>query len=128
MEVIRLSGYTENEKLEIAKRHLIPELLGDHGLSAEQVTIDDDAILGIIREYTADAGVRNLERQLATILRKIARKVASGNETAQYEVKGAELEPYLGLPSYEHEFAERHPEIGVTTGPAWTQFGGEIML
>jgi ATP-dependent Lon protease len=128
MEVIRLSGYTENEKLEIAKRHLIPELLGDHGLTAEQVAIDDDAILVIIREYTAEAGVRNLERQLATILRKIARKVASGNETAKYEVKGAELEPYLGLPSYEHEFAERHPEIGVTTGLAWTQFGGEIMF
>jgi ATP-dependent Lon protease len=128
MEVIRLSGYTESEKLEIAKRHLVPELLGDHGLSAERVTIDDDAILAMIREYTAEAGVRNLERQLATILRKIARKVASGNETVKYEVKGAELEPYLGLPSYEHEFAERHPEIGVTTGLAWTQFGGEIMF
>jgi len=128
MEVIRLSGYTETEKLQIAKRHLIPELLGDHGLTAEQVTIDDDAILAVIREYTAEAGVRSLERQLATIMRKIARKVASGNETAKYEVKAADLEPYLGLPSYEHEFAERHAEIGVTTGLAWTQFGGEIMF
>jgi len=128
MEVIRLSGYTESEKLEIAKRHLIPELLGDHGLRAEQVAIDDDAILGIIRDYTAEAGVRNLERKLATVMRKIARKVASGNEAEKYEVKAAELEPYLGLPSYEHEFAERHPEIGVTTGLAWTQFGGEIMF
>ena len=128
MEVIRLSGYTENEKLEIAKRHLIPELLGDHGLRAEQVAIDDDAILSIIRDYTAEAGVRNLERKLATVMRKIARKVASGNEAEKYEVKAAELEPYLGLPSYEHEFAERHPEIGVTTGLAWTQFGGEIMF
>jgi ATP-dependent Lon protease len=128
MEVIRLSGYTETEKLQIAKRHLIPELLGDHGLTAEQVTIEDDAILAVIREYTAEAGVRNLERNLATIMRKIARKVASGNEAEKYEVKAAELEPYLGLPSYEHEFAERHPEIGVTTGLAWTQFGGEIMF
>jgi len=128
MEVIRLSGYTESEKLEIAKRHLIPELLGDHGLRPEQVAIDDDAILAIIRDYTAEAGVRNLERKLATVMRKIARKVASGNETEKYEVKAAELEPYLGLPSYEHEFAERHPEIGVTTGLAWTQFGGEIMF
>ena len=128
MEVIRLSGYTENEKLEIAKRHLIPELLGDHGLNAGQVTIDDDAVLMMIREYTAEAGVRNLERKLATVMRKIARKVASGDEAANYDVKAAELEPYLGLPSYEHEFAERHPEIGVTTGLAWTQFGGEIMF
>jgi ATP-dependent Lon protease len=133
MEVIRLSGYTENEKLEIAKRHLIPELLGDHGLTAEQVTIDDDAILAMIREHTAEAGVRNLERKLATVMRKIARKVASGDQAGapvvhKYEVKAADLEPYLGLPSYEHEFAERHPEIGVTTGLAWTQFGGEIMF
>jgi ATP-dependent Lon protease len=128
MEVIRLSGYTETEKLEIAKRHLIPELLGDHGLKADQMTIGDDAILTIIRDHTAEAGVRNLERKLATIMRKIARKVASGDEAANYEVKAGELEPYLGLPSYEHEFAERHPEIGVTTGLAWTQFGGEIMF
>jgi ATP-dependent Lon protease len=129
MEVIRLSGYTESEKLQIAKRHLIPELLGDHGLTPEQVTFDDDAILAIIREHTAEAGVRNMERKLATIMRKIARKVASGDDpTAKYEVHAAELEPYLGLPSYEHEFAERHPEIGVTTGLAWTQFGGEIMF
>jgi ATP-dependent Lon protease len=129
MEVIRLSGYTESEKLEIAKRHLIPELLGDHGLTPEQVTFDDDAVLTIIREHTAEAGVRNMERKLATIMRKIARKVAGGDDpTAKYEVHAAELEPYLGLPSYEHEFAERHPEIGVTTGLAWTQFGGEIMF
>jgi ATP-dependent Lon protease len=143
MEVIRLSGYTENEKLEIAKRHLIPELLGDHGLTAEQLAIDDDAILAMIRDYTAEAGVRNLERKLATVMRKIARKVASGGPAPspvedeqqaeaptvhKYEVHAAELEPYLGLPSYEHEFAERHPEIGVTTGLAWTQFGGEIMF
>src|SRR5438105_1933586 len=129
MEVIRLSGYTESEKLQIAKRHLIPELLGDHGLTAEQVTFDDDAILTIIREHTAEAGVRSMERKFATIMRKIARKVAGGDDgTVKYEVHAAELEPYLGLPSYEHEFAERHPEIGVATGLAWTQFGGEIMF
>ncbi|HXH40454.1 MAG TPA: endopeptidase La [Thermoanaerobaculia bacterium] len=128
MEVIRLSGYTETEKLAIAKKHLIPELLENHGLLAGQVTVNDDAVLMVIRDYTGEAGVRNLERKLATILRKIARKVASGSEAVHYTVESADLEPYLGLPSYEHEFAERHPEVGVTTGLAWTQFGGEIMF
>jgi ATP-dependent Lon protease len=128
MEVIRLSGYTEREKLEIAKKHLIPELLENHGLTAAHVTMSDDALLMVIRDYTAEAGVRNLERKLATILRKIARKVASGSEEASYTVEPSEMESYLGLPSFEHEFAERHPEVGVTTGLAWTQFGGEIMF
>jgi ATP-dependent Lon protease len=128
MEVIRLSGYTETEKLEIAKKHLTPELLENHGLAESQVTVSDDALLMVIRDYTAEAGVRNLERKLATILRKIARKVAAGSAETHYTVESADLEGYLGLPSYEHEFAERRAEVGVTTGLAWTQFGGEIMF
>jgi ATP-dependent Lon protease len=130
MEVIRLSGYTENEKLAIATKHLIPELLENHGLGADQVHFDDEAILTMVRDYTAESGVRNLERNLATVMRKVARKVAGGDETTQqrYEVKNADVESYLGLPKFEHEFAERHPEIGVTTGLAWTSFGGEIMF
>ncbi len=129
MEVIRLSGYTESEKLHIAKKHLIPELLENHGLTADQVTITDDAILSVIRDYTAEAGVRNLERKLANVMRKIARQVASGDdEPKQYLVEQKDVEGYLGLASFEHEFAERTPEIGVTTGLAWTQFGGEIMF
>src|SRR5205823_14599331 len=103
MEVIRLSGYTENEKLEIAKKHLVPELLENHGLEASHVTITDEAILTTIRDYTAEAGVRNLERKLATMLRKIARKVAAGDgETVvSYAVENKDLEAYLGLPSFE---------------------------
>jgi ATP-dependent Lon protease len=129
MEVIRLSGYTENEKLAISKDHLIPELLENHGLDAEQVQFQDDAILLVVRDYTAEAGVRNLERNLATVLRKIARKVAAADAVPEtYVVKREDIEGYLGLPKFEHEFAERHPEIGVTTGLAWTQFGGEIMF
>jgi len=128
MEVIRLSGYTENEKLNIAKKHLVPELLENHGLEPKQVTINDDTILATIRDYTAEAGVRNLERKLATVMRKIARKVAAGDGDAHYTVETKDIEAYLGLPSYEHEFAERHPEIGVATGLAWTSFGGEIMF
>ncbi len=128
MEVIRLSGYTENEKLNIARKHLVPELLENHGLTAEQVTLTDEALLATIRDYTAEAGVRNLERKLATVMRKIARKVAAGDGEAHYTVESKDIEGYLGLASYEHEFAERHPEIGVATGLAWTSFGGEIMF
>jgi ATP-dependent Lon protease len=131
MEVIRLSGYTENEKLAIATKHLVPELLENHGLTPELVEIDDAAIQTIIRDYTAESGVRSLERSLATVLRKIARKVAGSEpETAvaHYRVVKDDLEAYLGLPKFEHEFAERHPEIGVTTGLAWTSVGGEIMF
>ncbi|HSP15822.1 MAG TPA: endopeptidase La [Thermoanaerobaculia bacterium] len=128
MEVIRLSGYTETEKLKIARKHLIPELLENHGLEAKQVTLGDDVITNVIRDYTAESGVRSLERKLATVLRKIARKVAAGDGAEHYTVEIKDLETYLGLPSYEHEFAERHPEIGVTTGLAWTSFGGEIMF
>ncbi len=129
MEVIRLSGYTELEKLNIAKKHLIPELLENHGLEPQQVTINDEALLTIIRDYTAESGVRNLERKLANIFRKVARKVAGGDGAPQiYAIQQEDVEPYLGLPSFEHEFAERHPEIGVTTGLAWTSFGGEIMF
>ena len=135
MEVIRLSGYTELEKVQIAKKHLIPELLDNHGLTKEQVTVTDEAILAMIRDYTAEAGVRNIERKLATIMRKVARKVAQpvateggGPPQNQFTIDVKDLEAYLGLASFEHEFAERHPEIGVTTGLAWTQFGGEIMF
>jgi ATP-dependent Lon protease len=128
METIRLSGYTETEKVQIARKHLIPELLENHGLDVSHVSISDEAILGVIRDHTAEAGVRNLERKLATVFRKIARKVASGNTEEVFAVEPKDLEDYLGLAPFEHEFAERHPEIGVTTGLAWTQFGGEIMF
>jgi ATP-dependent Lon protease len=128
MEVIRLSGYTESEKLNIAKKHLIPDLLDNHGLQPDQVTFTDESLLAVIRDYTAEAGVRNLERKLATILRKVARKVAGGEVEGATAVEKEGLEDYLGLATFEHEFAERSPEIGVTTGLAWTSFGGEIMF
>ncbi|HEY0139624.1 MAG TPA: endopeptidase La [Thermoanaerobaculia bacterium] len=131
LEVIRLSGYTEGEKLNITKQHLVPEVLENHGLAPEQVTIEDEAILLVVRDYTAEAGVRNLERNMATIARKIARKVAADDgsgATETYAVKAEDIESFLGLPKFEHEFAERHPEIGVSTGLAWTSVGGEIMF
>ncbi|MFN2442091.1 MAG: endopeptidase La [Thermoanaerobaculia bacterium] len=127
MEVIRLSGYTEREKLVIAKKHLLPELLSSHGVEGQPITFDDDAILSIIREHTAEAGVRNLERKLAGVIRKIARKIATDG-VGEFHVAKDQVEPYLGNPPYEHEFAEREPEIGVATGLAWTSSGGEIMF
>jgi ATP-dependent Lon protease len=127
MEVIRLSGYTLNEKMEIAKRHLIPELLEIHGLKPEQLSVEDEALRLTISDYTAEAGVRNLEQKLATINRKVARKVAAEGD-GSWNVTVADVESYLGLPAFEHEFAERSPEIGVATGLAWTSFGGEIMF
>ena len=127
MEVIRLSGYTEKEKLEIAKRHIIPQMLIDHGLGPTHLQFQDEAILLIIREYTAEAGVRNLERKLATVMRKVARKVA-GDAVVDVMVDPGDMEGYLGPPTFEHEFAERSPEVGVTTGLAWTSTGGEIMF
>lgn len=127
MEVIRLSGYTEREKLHIAREHLLPSLIPDHGLQPSDVSIDDEAILTIIREYTGEAGVRNLTRRLAAVVRKVARKVAAEGP-GPHLVTRNDMESYLGLPSFEHEFAERMPEVGVSTGLAWTQGGGEIMF
>jgi ATP-dependent Lon protease len=127
MEVIRLSGYTENEKLQIARRHLMPAILENHGLTPSHAQIDDAALRKVISEYTAEAGVRNLEQRLATIFRKIARKVVAEGAT-NVNVTAEDIESYLGLPSFEHEFAERSPEIGVATGLAWTSVGGEIMF
>ncbi|HVT02706.1 MAG TPA: endopeptidase La, partial [Thermoanaerobaculia bacterium] len=127
LEVIRLSGYTEREKLHIAREHLFPTLITDHGIQPSDITIDDEAILTIIREYTGEAGVRNLTRRLAAVVRKVARKVAAEG-AGPHAITRDDLQTYLGLPSFEHEFAERAPEVGVSTGLAWTQSGGEIMF
>jgi ATP-dependent Lon protease len=127
LEVIRLAGYAENEKLEIARRHLVPVILNEHGLSGNRVRFDDEAMLSIIREYTAEAGVRELSRKIAAVARKAARSVASGND-AEVRVTAENLNGFLGMPLYEHEFAQRAPEIGVATGLAWTSVGGEILF
>ncbi|MEO8216752.1 MAG: endopeptidase La [Acidobacteriota bacterium] len=130
MEVIRLSGYTEDEKLQIARAYLIPQLIDEHGLSATKIEFDDGAIQTTISNYTSEAGVRRLTQRLATIMRKIARKVASpeGAVGQTFDIGTDDVEQYLGLPQFEHEFAERQPEIGVATGLAWTAVGGEIMF
>ena len=130
MEVIRLSGYTEDEKIEIAKRHLIPKIFKENGVKDKELTIKPDAIRDIIRYYTREAGVRNLERELSTIARKAIKEILlEGNkEKLPIEVNAKNLEKYLGVIKYRYGEAEEKDQIGVTTGLAWTEVGGDILF
>ncbi len=127
MEVIELSGYTEEEKIEIARRYLVPRELETHGLSTEDLVFDDRAIGRIIADYTREAGLRNLERKIRTVVRKSARSVAEG-QAPPFPVSVDDLHQYLGPPEYFSETAERTGEPGVAIGLAWTPAGGEIMF
>jgi ATP-dependent Lon protease len=127
LEVIRLPGYTEREKIEIAQRHLIPKQLKSHGLAAENVTFGEDALTELVRRYTREAGVRNMEREMSSILRKVARKVVLEGRGFGVEVTAANLSEYLGVPRYRVTQKEEHHEIGLATGLAWTEVGGEIL-
>jgi ATP-dependent Lon protease len=126
MEVIQLSGYTNEEKLEISRKYLIPRQFEDNGLSAKTIEISDDAMLRIIGEYTKEAGLRNLEREIASICRKVARKVAEG-KTELTRITRANVHSFLGAPKFLPEVEQEHHEIGVATGLAWTSAGGEIL-
>ena len=126
MEIIRLSGYTEDEKLEIAKRHLMKKQFDDHGLKAGEIAITDDAVRAIIRLYTREAGVRNLEREIAKIARKTVTAIVAGEKTS-VEVTPDNLEDYLGVSRFRFGEMEDHDQIGVTTGLAWTEVGGELL-
>jgi ATP-dependent Lon protease len=128
MEIIALSGYIEEEKARIAERYLVPRQLAAHGLSAGEITLAESAIRRIIRDYTREAGVRDLERQIAAICRKVARQVAEGAGTPLITVTPANLEVYLGKPRFFEEAAERIDRPGVATGLAWTPTGGEILF
>jgi ATP-dependent Lon protease len=127
MEVIHISGYTEEEKLHIASRYLIPKQVKEHGLKEGSVQIPERAIRDIINYYTREAGVRNLERQIATICRKAARKIL---ETGQQCVRitSGNLKRYLGVPIYRYEKAGQHDQAGIVTGLAWTAVGGDTLL
>jgi ATP-dependent Lon protease len=128
MEVLEIPGYTRREKLAIAKQHLLPKQLEEHGLTTAQIDIQDTAIEEIIDQWTREAGVRNLERQIASVIRGVAVKVAEG-ETALRKVTTADdLREFLGAPKFTSEVAERTEETGVATGLAWTSVGGEILF
>ena len=126
MEVLQLSGYTNEEKLEIARKYLVPRQLEDNGISTKNLEISDDALLRIIGEYTKEAGLRNLEREIASIFRKVARKVAEG-KTDSTRITRSNVQSYLGAPKFLPETEQEHHEIGVATGLAWTSTGGEIL-
>ena len=128
MEIIEIPGYTRREKLDIARVHLVPKQLDEHGIKAETVTLDDAAIESIIDHYTREAGVRNLERQIASVIRGVAVKVAEGEQGPWVISDEASLRPYLGPPRFTSEVAERTTETGVATGLAWTAVGGEILF
>ncbi|HMQ35328.1 MAG TPA: magnesium chelatase domain-containing protein, partial [Chloroflexaceae bacterium] len=133
MEIIRIPGYTEDEKLEIARGFLIPKQREFHGLEPEQLTITPAAVVKLIREYTREAGVRNLEREIASLCRKVARKVASSSEAegeggaTSYTVDEGDVAGYLGPERFSFGLAEERDEIGVATGVAWTSTGGDIL-
>ncbi len=137
MEVIRIPGYTEMEKFNIAERYLLPRKMQDNGLNAEELSVSDDAIMEIIRSYTREAGVRNLEREVSKICRKVVRQVmelelknkADGNKHSDELVKvtAENIDDYLGVPRHRHGRAEKEDKIGQVTGLAWTSVGGELL-
>jgi ATP-dependent Lon protease len=127
LEVLRLPGYTEKEKVEIAQRHLVPKQIKSHGLAEKNIGFTEEALQDVIRKYTREAGVRNMEREISTIFRKVARKVVLEGKDYSAEVTGENLNNYLGVPRYRSNRQEERNEIGMATGLAWTEVGGEIL-
>jgi len=127
MEVIRLPGYTEDEKLQIAKRFLLPKQLKIHGLKEPNLNISDKAFMRLIRGYTREAGVRNIEREITSICRKVVKKVVSKGKSHAEKVNTKNIEKYLGIPRFRRKEIDKKDEVGVAIGMAWTEFGGELL-
>ena len=126
MEIIRIAGYTENEKVEIARKHLIPNAIAKHGLKSSEWSIDEDALLLLIRRYTRESGVRNLEREISTLIRKGVKELTL-EKTKSILVDTKKLEAYLGVAKYRYGEVEADDLVGVVTGLAWTDVGGELL-
>jgi ATP-dependent Lon protease len=126
MEIIRLAGYTEDEKIEIAKRHLIPGQRLAHGLEPGEWAVEDDALLQLVRRYTREAGVRSLEREIAKLARKAVKEILTAVKKTVV-VNAENLETYLGVPKYRYGEAELEDQVGIVTGLAWTEVGGELL-
>ncbi|MGH7075584.1 MAG: endopeptidase La [Stellaceae bacterium] len=127
MEIIRIPGYTESEKLQIAKKYLFKKQRDANGLKDENIEFSDNAILGIVRHYTREAGVRNLEREMASICRKVAVEVVKTDRNSHVKVSSSSLSKFLGAPKFRYGIAETEPQVGVATGLAWTELGGELL-
>ena len=128
MEVLQLAGYTEQEKTEIAKRFLGPKAIEGAGLKPENLRFDDEAFQTIVQRYTREAGVRNLEREISSICRKVARKVVMQGKEFSESISAAKVTEYLGVPRFRPSMAEEKNEIGIATGLAWTEVGGELLV
>jgi ATP-dependent Lon protease len=126
MEIIRIAGYTEDEKVEIARKHLIPNALTKHGVNVKEWTLEEDALLLLIRRYTREAGVRNLERELSNLIRKAVKELMTSKKKA-VKVTAANLADYLGVPKFRYGEVETSDQVGVVTGLAWTEVGGELL-
>jgi ATP-dependent Lon protease len=128
MEIIRLPGYTEPEKLQIARQFLIKKQEEANGLTSENIHFTDNALLTVIRLYTRESGVRNLEREIATLCRKVAKEVVRRGKETRIEITAKKVQQYLGVPKFRYGETEEKDEIGITTGLAWTEVGGELLL
>ncbi|HUU36559.1 MAG TPA: endopeptidase La [Vicinamibacterales bacterium] len=128
MEVLQLAGYTEVEKIEIAKRFLVPKAVEGNGLTAKNIAFSDDALRSVIQRYTREAGVRSLEREINSVCRKVARKVVTEGAGTFEEISSDKITQYLGVPRFRPSLAEEQNEVGVATGLAWTEVGGEILV
>src|ERR1700678_3043458 len=126
MEIIRIAGYTEDEKVEIARRHLIPNAITKHGLDVKEWSIDDEGLMLLIRRYTREAGVRNLERELSTLARKAVKELMTSKKKS-VRVAAENLGDYVGVPKHRHGEIEAEDMIGMVTGLAWTDVGGELL-
>ncbi len=126
MEIIRISGYTEEEKHEIAKRHLLPETMKEHGLTAEEFVLPEDSLMLMIQRYTREAGVRNLKREISKLMRKAVKDLMTSDKKV-ITVDETLLEEYLGAPPFRHGEIDEDPQVGVVTGLAWTSVGGELL-
>jgi ATP-dependent Lon protease len=126
MEIIRIAGYTENEKVEIARKHLIPEAIKKHGLQEKEWSIDESGLQMLIRRYTREAGVRNLARELANLARKAVKEILLSKKK-KVVVNDKTLPDYLGVPKFRYGETESEDQVGVVTGLAWTEVGGELL-